>query len=152
MQLKHNELKTEWTAVWAALIAGLITHAFALVNLLHNYDNILQQPKGYGAGVTSGRWLLEILGDFNDAFIELNFNLPTMNGLGFLLLIALSTGLMVNFLKIKNPVSAALIGCLMATFPTVCATLVFRYTAPYYGLSLLLAVLAAWVIETTVSL
>lgn len=147
MLLKNNWKRPEWIAAFAAMLSGVAAHAFALVNLLHNYDNILQQPTGYGAGITSGRWLLEILGDFNDAFIELNYNLPVMNGLGFLLLIALSTALMVNFLKIKKPVSAALIGCLMATFPTVCATLVFRYTAPYYGISLLLSVLAAWVIE-----
>ena len=141
MSLKNCCKRPEWTAALAALLSGLLTHAFALIHLLHNYDNILQQPKGYGAGITSGRWLLEILGDFNDAFVELNFNLSTMNGLGFLLFVALSTALIVDFLKIRNPVSAALAGVLMATFPTVCATLVFRYTAPYYGLSLLLSVL-----------
>ena len=146
MSLKNYCKRPEWTAALAALLSGLITHAFALIHLLHNYDNILQQPKGYGAGITSGRWLLEILGDINDAFVELNFNLSTMNGLGFLLFVALSTALIVDFLKIRNPISAALTGVLMATFPTVCATLVFRYTAPYYGLSLLFSVLAAWVI------
>lgn len=147
MPLKNNYKRPEWIAAIAAMVSGVAAHAFGLVNILHNYDNILQQPKGYGAGITSGRWLLEILGDVNDAFIELNYNLPTMNGLGFLLLIAISTAFIVSFLKINNPVSAVLTGCLMATFPTVCATLVFRYTAPYYGMSLLLAVLAAWVIE-----
>lgn len=147
MSLKNCCKRPEWTAALAALLSGMVTHAFALIHLLHNYDNILQQPKGYGAGITSGRWLLEILGDFNDAFVELNFNLSTMNGLGFLLLVALSTALIVDFLRIRNPISAVLTGVLMATFPTVCSTLVFRYTAPYYGLSLLLSVLAAWVIS-----
>jgi len=147
MLLKINYKEPKWTAALAAMISGVTAHAFALVNLIHNYDNILQQPTGYGAGITSGRWLLEILGDINDAFIELNYNLPAMNGLGFLFLIALSTALMVDFLEIKRPASAVLTGCLMATFPTVCATLVFRYTAPYYGVALLLAVVAAWVIQ-----
>ena len=147
MSIKRNCKKPEWIAASSALVSGVIAHGFALVNVIHNYDNILQQPKGYGAGITYGRWLLEALGDFNDAFVELNFNLPTMNGLGFLLLIALSTALMVNYLEIRNPVSAVLAGCLMATFPTVCGTMVFRYTAPYYGLSLFLSVLAAWVLH-----
>ena len=137
----------EWASFLGALISGVAVHAFAMVNVIHNYDNILQQPSGYGAGITSGRWLLEILGDLNDGLVELNYNLPTMNALGFLLLIAVATALLVNFLKIRNPVSAVLTGCLMATFPTVCSTMVFRYTAPYYGVSLVLAVLAAWVIE-----
>ena len=96
MSIKRNCKKPEWIAASSALVSGVIAHGFALVNVIHNYDNILQQPKGYGAGITYGRWLLEALGDFNDAFVELNFNLPTMNGLGFLLLIALSTALMVN--------------------------------------------------------
>lgn len=146
MSLKINYKRPEWIAAVSVMISGVIAHAFALTNVIHNYDDILQQPKGYGAGITYGRWLLEALGDFNDAFIELNYNLPTLNGLGFLLLIAVSAAFMVNFLEIRNPVSAALTGCLMATFPTVCATMVFRYTAPYYGVSLLLSVLAAWVV------
>lgn len=146
MSLKNCSKQPAWTAALVAFFSGTATHAFALIHLLHNYDNILQQPRGYGAGITSGRWLLEILGDFNDSFVELNYNLPTMNGLGFLLLIALSTALIVDFLKIRDLHSVVLTGLLMATFPTVCATLVFRYTAPYYGLSLLLSVLAAWVI------
>lgn len=137
----------EFLSATAALISGVIAHSFALVNLIHNYDDILQYPKGYGAGITSGRWFLEVLGDLNDAFLELNYNLPVMNGLGFLVLIALSSAVIVNFLKIRRASSAVLLGCLMVTFPTVCATMVFRYTAPYYGLSLLLSVLAAWVID-----
>ena len=146
MSIKINYKTPEWTAALTAILSGVAAHAFGLVNVIHNYDDILQQPRGYGAGITSGRWLLEILGDFNDTLVQLNYNLPTMNGLGLLLLIALSTAILVNFLEIKNPVSAILTGCLMATFPTVCATMVFRFTAPYYGVSLLLSVLAAWVI------
>lgn len=81
----------EFLSATAALISGVIAHSFALVNLIHNYDDILQYPKGYGAGITSGRWFLEVLGDLNDAFLDLNYNLPVMNGLGFLVLIALSS-------------------------------------------------------------
>lgn len=130
-----------------ALLSGIVGHAFALVNILHNYDNILQQPKGYGAGITSGRWLLSILGDFSQNVLGLGYNLPVINGLLYLFLIALSAAAVVRLLNIRKQVSSVLVGCLMATFPTVAATMVFRYTAPYYGLSLLLSVLAAWVAE-----
>ena len=124
-----------------------MVHAFALVNVLHNYDNILQQPKGYGAGITSGRWFLSVLGDFCEDILGLGYNLSTVNGLLFLAMIALSAMILVEILQIRTGVSAALLGCLMATFPTVCATMVFRYTAPYYGLSLLLSVFAARVAD-----
>lgn len=132
----------EGAAFLGALLSGIAAHAFALVNILHNYDNILQQPKGYGAGITSGRWLLTILGDFCQNVLGMGYNLPVINGLLYLVLIALSAAAVVRLLNIRLQISSVLVGCLMATFPTVAATMVFRYTAPYYGLSLLLSVLA----------
>lgn len=134
-----------WTAFFSALLTGIVAHAFALVNILHNYDNILQQPKGFGAGVTSGRWMLTLMGDFCQNVLDLGYNMPLTNGLVFLVLIALSAAFLVDGLDIRRKAGAVAAGCVMATFPTVCATMVFRYTAPYYGVSLLLSVFAVWV-------
>lgn len=142
-----QRLTPAWTAAWAALVSGIVAHSFALVNILHNYDNILQQPKGYGNGISLGRWLLAVLGDIGQNLFDLGYNLPLVNGLFYLLLIALSAALVVHLLHICKPVSAVLTGCLMSTFPTVCATMLFRFTTGYYGLCLLLSVLAAWVLE-----
>jgi hypothetical protein len=137
----------EWAAMMGTLLAAMAAHGFALFNILHNYDNILQQPNGYGAGVTSGRWLLSLLGDFIQNRLHMGYNLTTINGLLYIVLIAVSAAFVVNYLEIRNKVSSALVGCLMATFPTVGATMIFRFTAPYYGISLLLSVLAAWIVE-----
>lgn len=147
MQQIWKQKTPEWAAFWAALIAGVVAHSFALVNVLQNYDNILQQPKGYGAGITSGRWLLSIMGDISEKFLDLGYNLPLVNGLGYLFLVALSAALIVHFLKIQNRLSVVLTGCLMATFPTVCSTMLFRFTSVYYGVCLLFSVLAALAIE-----
>lgn len=136
---------SEYQAAAAALIGGAVAHAFGLVNILHNYDNILQQPKGFGAGITSGRWLLQLLGDFFQDILDLGYNTSVLNGLFYLGFIALSAAIMVNFLHITGK-RAVLTGCLIATFPTVFDTMIFRYTAPYYGLALLLSVLAAWLL------
>lgn len=144
MRLKIDFKRPEFTTAVAALVCGVITHSFALFNAIHNYDDILQQPTGYGAGITLGRWMLTLLGDFTTKFLGLGYNLPAVNGLTFLLLIALSAAVLVNTLKIRSRGSAALIGCLMATFPTVCAAMAFRYVAPYFGVSLFLAMVAAW--------
>lgn len=144
MDMKKISRTPEWAAFLAILISGAAAHAFGLVNVVHNYDNILQQPS---AGVTSGRWLLTVMGDFCQNVLDLGYNMPLTNGLAFLVLIALAAAFLMNVLGIRNRVSAVLAGCLMATFPTVCATMVFRYTAPYYGVSLLLSVLAAWVVD-----
>lgn len=147
MKLTKEHLKTPAaTAVISAFVYGIVTHSFALNNLLQNHDNIASQPGGYGAGVALGRWLLELLGLFFDK-IGLNYNLSVVNGLAYIVLIALAAGLLVLVLRIRKRGSAALIGMLLVAFPTVTATMVYRYTAPFYGISLVCAILAVWVLQ-----
>ena len=147
MTRKLDIKRPESTAWLAAVCCGLITHGFALVNILHNYDDILQMPKGYGAGIESGRWLLHILGDFLQNVLGMGYNLSAVNGMLYIFMIAVSAAFLVNALRVRSRLGAGLIGCLMVTFPTVASTMTFRFTAPYYGLSLLLAVLAVWVVS-----
>lgn len=151
--LKHSEVKTTYLkntvfsqAALSALTAGLITHLFGLVTPLHNYDDIAQLPGGYGTGITSGRWLLSLLGDLA-GFLGMDANLPVVNGLLFLILIAVSAGLAAVSLQIKRKGFAVAIGALFAVFPTAASTLAFRYTAVYYGIGILMAVAAAWCLD-----
>lgn len=147
MKLNKEHMKTpEAAAVIAAFLYGIFTHSFALNNILHNYDNIASQPGGYGGGISLGRWLLEIMGILIDK-VGLNYNLSVVNGIIYIILVAVSAGLLVSVLQIRSKKSAALIGMLFVAFPTVTTTLVYRYTAPFYGVSLLFAVLAVWVLR-----
>ncbi len=136
----------EWVAVWSALICGVATHMFGLVNVLNNIDDIAQQPYGYGTGITSGRWLLSFLGDIM-LYLRGSYNLPFLNGILFLCLLALSAGVVVNILDVKSCGSAALMGMLFVTLPSVAATMFFRYTTVYYGIAVLLTVLSVWILE-----
>lgn len=145
MKIDKKHRTPEWVGISAAFVCGVVTHLFGLVNVLHNYDDIAQQPRGYGAGITSGRWLLSILGDLADWFGG-NYNLPVVNGLLFLVLIACSAGLMVSAFQIQSTKHAALVGMLFVVFPSAFSTLAFRYTAVYYGIGILLSVMAAWVL------
>lgn len=147
MKFTKEQLKTpEATAVISAFLYGIATHSFALNNLLHNHDNIASQPGGYGGGVSLGRWLLEILGLTVDK-VGLNYNLSMVNGLLYIMLLAVTAGFLVSVLRIRKKVSAGLIGMLFVAFPTVTATMIYRYTAPFYGVSALAAVLAVWVLQ-----
>lgn len=142
-------MKEKWktpagTAVLAALICGVITHLFGLVTILHNYDDISQQPKGYGTGVTSGRWLLGMIGDVSE-LLGGNYNLPTVNGLIFIVLLACAAAVMVLAFRISSRTMAACVGMLVVVFPPVFSAMTFRYTVIYYGIGFLMAVLAAWV-------
>ena len=64
----------------SSFILGGLAHLFTLTNVLQNYDNIAIVPGGYGTGLTSGRWLLTVLGNFIKK-IWGNYNLPFFNGL-----------------------------------------------------------------------
>lgn len=145
-QIKQVHKTPEGMAVIGAAISGLLTHGFALVNVMHNIDDIGEQPYGYGVGITSGRWLLSLLGDFFRA-LGGSCNLAFVNGVLFLALISVAAGFLVKVLKIKNRGSACLAGMLFAAFPTAASVLLYRFTSVYYGIAVVLAVLAAWVIE-----
>lgn len=138
--------KPAFAAFAAALIGGYLIHQFALVNVMHNIDDIGNLPGGYGTGLSSGRWLLTVLGD-GMQFLGGNRNLPYIRGLVFLVFAAMAAMLLVSVLEIRHRSFAGWIGLLVATFPTAAAVLVYRFTAGYYGLALLLAVLAAWVTD-----
>lgn len=82
MKWKFDCKKTECIAFLSAMICGSLTHLFALVNVMSNLDDIAQQPYGYGTGISSGRWLLSLLGDFLGK-LGWSYNLPFVNGLLF---------------------------------------------------------------------
>lgn len=132
-------------ALKSTLIVGIITHLFALTNVLHNYDSVGLQPYGYGTGIESGRWFLNLVAwRAIDWFGQ--YNVMMFNGLLMILLLAVSAALFVSVYRLSEK-SAICIGVVFATAPAVTSTMFFRYTAPFYGLAILLAVLAVWFLE-----
>lgn len=147
MKIQKERLKSPaWTAVISACIFGVLVHLFGLLNILHNHDDINNQPYGYGSGVTSGRWLLGYLGKFAQKMTG-NYDMPLLNGVIFIAFLAVSAGIIIQIFKVKSRGLSCLMGMLIVTFPAVTCTLLFRYTAPYYGVAVLFAVLAVWVIQ-----
>ena len=144
-QEKRWRKTPEFAAFAAAVVYGLLVHSFALNNILHNHDNIASQPGGYGMGVAMGRWVLEFFGRFMDK-AGLNYNLPSINGMVYIVILAAAAAVMISALKVRSHVSAVIMGALFVAFPTVTTTMIYRYTAFFYGVSTLLAVLAVWVL------
>lgn len=138
--------KPWFLAAVSAALYGMAVHSFAFFNLLHNHDNIASQPGGYGIGVPLGRWFLEILGRIAE-IAGLNYNLPSVNGMLYILILSVTAGFLVSALKIRRKTSAVLIGALFTAFPTVTATMIYRYTVIFYGIGILFAVLAVWVTD-----
>lgn len=135
--------------IWALVVSflvGLFIHLFGLVNILNNHDDIWNQPMGYGAGITSGRWMLSILGIVSQK-LGFGYNLPTVNGVLFLIFIAISAGIVISVLQIRSRVSASLVGAILAVFPSVTSVMFYKFTTVYYGIAVVLAVLAVWVLQ-----
>ena len=143
--LKKRLNSPAYAAMIITFIFGIAVHLFGLLNTMHNHDDINNQPSGFGTGVESGRWLLTILGKIAQHIMG-NYTLTWFNGVLFIALLAVSVGFVVATFKLKSLKSGALIGMIFVVFPTATCTLLFRYTAPYYGLAILFAVLAVWVI------
>ena len=135
-----------FAAAVSALLYGIAVHSFAFFNLLHNHDNIASQPGGYGLGLELGRWFLELLGRIAD-LAGLNYNLPSVNGMLYVLILSVTAAFLVSTLKIRSRLSAVLIGGLFVAFPTVTATMIYRYTVIFYGFGILMAVLAVWITD-----
>lgn len=70
-------------------VIGFATHLFGFLNVIHNYDDIGVLPKGYGATLKNGRWLLMILYKLLSK-IGITYNLPYINAVLFILLISVS--------------------------------------------------------------
>ena len=146
--LKKRIKQPAYSAAIISFIFGFMVHLYGLVNTMHNHDDINNQPSGFGTGVESGRWLLTMLGQYFQEATG-NYDLTLLNGVIYIAFLALCVGFIVATFKLKSRKLGALVGMVFVVFPTATCTLLFRYTAPYYGLSILMAVLAVWVIGRT---
>ena len=135
----------EYVAGISGFLFGVLMHLFGLVNVIHNSDDIFHHPIGYGAGVSSGRWMLTILGEFLKSQ-NLNYNLGLINGLIFIGFLAVSAGILVHIFGIKSRQLAAILGMALVTFPTAASTLLYKYTSGFYGFAFFLCILAVWVL------
>lgn len=143
---RENLKRPEYTSFFVTFFAGLATHIFVLTNVMHNYDDIAAYPIGFGTGISSGRWFLEIVNRWSIRTGSA-YNLTFINGLLFIVFIALASFFLVSVLDVKSKAIAGLMGVSFVVFPTAVSILLFRFTAHIYGLAVLLAVLSVWLIE-----
>ncbi len=129
----------------SAFAAGLAAHLYQFTNKLFNFDELYNTPEGTGEGLALGRFGLFYVGRLVKHFFG-NYSLPLVNGLVSLLLIGIAACLIVKGLEIQNSLYAALIGGIMAVFPSVTCNFFFLFTSPYYSLALMLACLSAYLV------
>lgn len=130
------------TAFLAAVIFGLIAHIYMFTNKLPNFDDIAYMNK-FGTTFRYGRWFLWVLGAVA-YHLEFVFSLPWMNGLLTLLTLAISAGIIAELLGMNGKVANVLLGAALVVFPSWTVTFFYMFTAPYYGVAVLLAVLSVY--------
>ena len=137
--------KQYYCTFFSSFFFGILAHLYSFTNKLFNYDELGQTPAGYGAGVSLGRWGLQLIGDTIGALFR-TYSMPMVNGFITLLFIALSSCIIIKTFEIKSYLSSILIGGTIAVFPTLVATYFFMFTAPYYGFAMFLACISAYLI------
>ncbi len=130
---------------WSAFIVGILTHIYMLTNKLSFGDDI-HNLFNVGATYSSGRWMLGLLGEAVDKIYGL-YSLPWLNGLISIVFIAVSAAILADILEIRSMQGCVLAGSIMSVFPTVFSTFAVMYTAPYYFFSVLLTVIAVYMIK-----
>ncbi|MCR5849057.1 MAG: glucosyltransferase domain-containing protein [Lachnospiraceae bacterium] len=135
-KLKEEQYRVPFMS---AMIIGLMTHMFMLVNKFPNVDSMTNFYFDQNM-VTSGRWFLTVACGIS-SYYDLNF----VNGLLAIIFIALGAVLVTRFFDVKRKSSLILIPAIMATFPAVAATMSYMYTVDGYMLGLLMAISAAYI-------
>lgn len=125
-------------AFLSTCVAGLITHLYALTNILLGNDAV-NAAFSYNRHLTNGRWLLGFLSDFSS-----HYQMPVVIGLISIVMIALTAGVTVEVLKISHPIGAVLSGILLVTYPSVACTFAYMYTADAYFIALFMNAAAVW--------
>lgn len=120
----------------ASLIAGLLTHGFALTNKLVNHDEV-ESLFGKGATITSGRWGLELV-----KCLFPDWSMPWIYGIVSILLMGLAVCLAVKLLDIRSRPLQAILGMLVLSFPSLTGNFCFMFTSTAYALSFFLALLS----------
>lgn len=138
-----------WRLFAQLIIVGFIVHSFRLTQMINGVDDVSVLMRGYGAGTTSGRWGLDFLGfRVNYRWMIGSFNLSVFDGMLALFFLCLSACVILSLFNLQKSRLGLLFAVIFVVYPTCSATLLYMFTAAYYGLGYFLAVLAVWCMKT----
>lgn len=138
---KWKKLERQYkVAFFAALLIGLFTHMYMIVNKLPNHDYIYNiHSDQFEWPLSLGRWFLQIITGVSSYFI-----LPWINGVLAILYASVSAALVVAVLEIKNSIPVILCSALLVTYPAFADTMGYIFTADGFLFALLLVSLGVW--------
>lgn len=131
---------------FAAFVCGLITHLYMITNKFYNYfemGNIFStMPYEKSDTLAMGRVFLPIV-----TAISGYFGSAAINGLLVLTVLSLAAYMLVDCLKLRTALFAALAGGIVVTFPGVASYLSYGVNSDLFCISMCLAVGAVWLTQ-----
>lgn len=129
--------KREWKlAFLSTFLVGLLCHMPIMLRDIPNHDGLASMYFDQNM-ITSGRWFLTVA-----CGVSSYYTLPWLIGLLAMLYLGIASALLVEFLEVRQGWAVAVIGGLLAVFPSLASTFAYVFTMDGYMLAVLLAVLA----------
>ena len=122
---------------FASILAGLFAHLYKITNWLPNWDSLVFRYDGQNM-IALGRWFLPVV-----CAPSSFYDLPFLSGLLAIVFHALGAVCICKILNVQKKVTAALIGAVLVSFPTVTSVMMYNYVADGYSIAFFLAALAA---------
>ena len=132
-----TQCKREWiTAFLTVIILGLLTHLPVMINDWPNHDGLASLYFDQNM-ITSGRWFLSVA-----CGISSYFTIPWVIGIFSLVFLGLGAAALVEFLEIRETLWIICVCGLLVTFPALCSTYAYIFTADGYMMALALVFFA----------
>ena len=134
----NSYILPQWRACFlAAILVGLMAHLYKITGWLPNWDSLVfrYDPQNM---IGLGRWFLPVA-----CAVTSFYDLPFLNGIIAIVLHSICAVLICKLLNIRSKVTAALIGAVIVSFPTVTSVMMYNYVADGYSVAFLFSTLAA---------
>ncbi len=139
-KIKKSILPQWKVCLFFALIMGLIAHLYKITNWLPNWDGLVFRYDAQNM-ISMGRWFLPVV-----CAPSSFYDLPFITGLMAIIFHGLGAVCICKIFGVRKNITAALIGALVATFPTVTSVMMYNYVADGYALAFLFSCIAAQLI------
>ena len=129
IQKLNRSLLPQWKICFlSAMLVGFAAHFYKITNWLPNWDMLVFRYDAQNM-LKIGRWFLAVV-----CAPSSFYDLPWLNGLLALVLHAAGAVCICKMLHVRKSVTAALIGAVTVSFPTVTSVMMYNYVADGYAL------------------
>ena len=131
-------------AFFTTLIIGILAHITFITEMILSQDgvwNSLSYLKPGGWEIVLGRWGIVIAG-----FIVNYLAIPNITGVVCVVIIAMSSVLLVDVLKLKSKLGVFIASAAMAVAPTLAGTMIYAYTSVAYCVAMLVSIFIVWLL------